>query len=82
MSSNIEERVRKVIDENIELEVSAENIEGNKDLVDYGMESVNYMKIVVAIENEFDIRFTDEELVISNFETIDKIVAIIDSKLE
>lgn len=43
-------------------------------LADFGISSLNFIKILVAIEDEFNIEFEDEELEFENFNTIRKLV--------
>lgn len=53
------------------LEIDA--VEPNTDLRDYGMDSMNAMRILVSIEEELGIEFDDEDLEIENVSTISKI---------
>ncbi|MEV5027390.1 acyl carrier protein [Paenibacillus sp. LPE1-1-1.1] len=45
-----------------------------------GMDSLKTITLIVTIENEFDLTFDDEELMLDNLETIDKIVRKIQHK--
>ena len=61
-----------------------ENIEVNKeqledDLVELGMDSIAFIQIVVALEEEFDCEIPDELLLITEMDTVQKIVDVLRS---
>ncbi|MFZ5351515.1 MAG: acyl carrier protein [Bacillota bacterium] len=68
-------------------EIAKENINLNKDLeIDenlsaYINNSIDFIKIVVAIETEYNIEFTDEELETDNFQTVRNLIDFIINKL-
>ncbi|MBO9599794.1 MAG: acyl carrier protein [Cohnella sp.] len=47
-----------------------------------GLDSLNCMEIVVNIEEEFAVAFHDEELLLDNLNTINKLCAMVSKKLE
>ncbi|WP_052702704.1 phosphopantetheine-binding protein [Paenibacillus beijingensis] len=48
------------------------------DLVMYGMDSMNTIRVVVELETQLNIIFPDEELISDNFSSIKKIVAVVE----
>lgn len=55
----------------------------NASLVDtYGVNSVSIIRIIVAAESKFDVEFTDYELSLEEYDTINDIAAVIANKLE
>lgn len=46
-----------------------------------GVDSVNFIEIVISIEEEFNIAFEDDELLLQNLNTINKLKSIISNKL-
>jgi acyl carrier protein len=46
-----------------------------------GLDSLNCMDIVVNLEEEFNIVFQDEELLLDNLNTIAKLLAVVEAKL-
>jgi len=67
------------------LRIDAENVNqmnGDEPLNTIGMDSLNCMDIVVSIEEEYNISFNDEELLLDNLNSINKISAIVAQKLE
>ncbi|GGI46463.1 hypothetical protein GCM10008018_17220 [Paenibacillus marchantiophytorum] len=45
-----------------------------------GLDSINCMEIVVNIEEEFSIVFNDEELLLDNLNTLDKLIYMVEQK--
>lgn len=75
---DMDERVHQVL--RGVLEIGNNRIEPSIDLRVIGLNSLNAIHLVVGIENEFDIEFDDHELVISNFDSIEKIKTMIGEK--
>jgi len=44
---------------------------------DYGLDSMNYIAIISRIEDEFNIEFPEELLLINNFESVSNIMSTI-----
>ncbi|WP_027086232.1 acyl carrier protein [Cohnella panacarvi] len=51
-------------------------------LATIGLDSLNCMEIVVNIEEEFSVAFHDEELLLDNLNTINKLCVMVSKKLE
>lgn len=47
-------------------------------LVDIGLESINFIQFIVKLEEEFDIEVSDSDLLLSNFETIEKLFSTLE----
>ena len=72
MSNSIEERVTKIVME--QLEVSEEQATANASFVDYlGADSLDTVELVMALEEEFEVEIPDEvaEKITSIQEAID-----------
>ena len=78
--NNLRARIEKII-----YQVFAENnldvVLDAKIIIPHLIDSLEMMKILVMLEIEFDIEFTDFELLIENYETLDKIIGIVGSKI-
>jgi len=61
------ENIKENINENIK------EIDDNADLSLYGMNSIEAIQLIVAIENEFNIEIDDEDLMIENINSVCKI---------
>lgn len=74
---SIEQTVRTLLAQEIELELPVEQIGVDEDLTSYGLNSLFYVKLVVAIETHFGIEFDDMALDINTHPTIGSLVAYI-----
>jgi acyl carrier protein len=45
------------------------------------LDSITFMKMVVALEGEFDIEFDEKILLIENFPTVDSMINYVESKI-
>lgn len=57
------------------------NLPGDEILNRIGVDSVNFVEIIISIEDSFNIAFQDEELLLQNLNTMDKLETIIREKL-
>ncbi|EMS70587.1 acyl carrier protein [Ruminiclostridium cellobioparum] len=46
-----------------------------------GVDSVNFIEIVISLEEEFNIAFEDDELLLQNLNTVNKLKSVISNKL-
>ena len=71
------------------LEVIASNLNSkylddislDSDFANIGIDSITFIKIVVALESEFDFEFDDEMLLITAFPTVKSIIQYVESKV-
>ena len=81
MREDVIDKVLQIINCNMEnTELSAEQIE--EDLSILGMDSIAFIHIVVALEEEFDIEIPDEYLLLTEMNTISKIAEVISATLD
>ncbi|MGE5631459.1 MAG: acyl carrier protein [Caulobacteraceae bacterium] len=77
--ANIEKKVLDIVIRYLgDDESSCESIKNNLSEVD----SITFIKIVVSLENEFDIEFDDDMLSVAKFLTIKSIAEYIESKIK
>ncbi len=62
--------IEKVIDIIKEYVNVNEQIDADSNFSDFGINSVNFIKIIVGVENEFDFEFYDSDLVMDRFKSI------------
>ncbi|GIQ67227.1 acyl carrier protein [Xylanibacillus composti] len=55
---------------------------GDDSLAKIGMDSISCMDVVVQIEEAFGVDFYDEELLLDNLNSVDKLCGIVRKKLE
>lgn len=53
----------------------------NSDFTDLGINSLSFIKLVVAMEEEFDIEFDDTQINYELFGTVKELAAIIEEKM-
>lgn len=80
MSSNeIREKVLDIIKTNIGIEICPWQLD--EDLTVMGMDSVSFIQIVVALEDNFEIEIPDEKLLLEEMGTLNKITMVVASAL-
>ena len=77
MSSNsaIEGLIREAIA--VVMGVEADSIDASTSLVDYGLDSLKVVELVVELERSSGVDFPDEDLVAENFENVHAIARVI-----
>ena len=80
---NIKDELLVIIDNEIgdDLNTSIYDIPLNDELFQYGIDSLNIMKVILGIEEKYDVVYDDEELNIENFMTISAICHTVEEKL-
>ncbi|WP_434752089.1 acyl carrier protein [Paenibacillus amylolyticus] len=79
--SDIELKLRCIIGEITENKEAASALGLEENLNVTVLNSINFVKVVVAIESEFNIEFEDEDLDMNNFENFQKLISYIEEKL-
>ena len=60
-----------------------ENVEMDKDITtEYGINSVSIIRLIVAAEEKFGVKFTDYELALDEYPTFGDLAAVIKEKLD
>lgn len=76
-----EVRIRKKIEEVLEVE-NVKDILLDEDLREYGMDSLNAIELVVELEMELGMEFSEDDLLLDNLCTIEKLMDIIQKHIE
>ena len=77
---NIQEKTLEIINNAIEAaEISVDH--SSDDLSQLGMDSITFIRIVVAVEETFGIEVPDEYLLMTEMNTVDKIINVITETL-
>ena len=76
----IQKKALSIIKSNLEAKITDE-ISLDTDFTSIGVDSITFIKVVVALEVEFDFEFDDEMLLITKFPTIKTMVEYIESKV-
>ena len=64
------------------LEVSADSIKVDSSLNEFGLDFINFVNLVIALEMEFDFEFDDDKLLISKFPTVLSLIEYVDEKVQ
>ncbi|MDF2986919.1 MAG: Phosphopantetheine attachment site [Eubacterium sp.] len=52
------------------------------DLREHGLDSITSIELIVMLEDEFNISVEDEDLLIDNFNTVEKLMLLLDKYLK
>lgn len=74
-------KLTHIVKENSEIAGQLKKLTMETNLKDLGIDSISFVKIVVAIETEFEIEFEDEQLDANEFTTLSALVAYVESKI-
>lgn len=77
-----EKKIREIIASNLKTNIDIDDYDANSDLRNIGMDSILFVSIVVAIENEFGIEFPDDKIFISEASTISLLNQIIEETIK
>ena len=77
---SIQKKILEIVNINIE-NVAIKYEQANEDLSLLGMDSITFIKIVVALEETFEIELPDEKLLITEMGTLNKIINAVSSSL-
>lgn len=69
--------VLEVINRSENMEVSQEQLKDS--LPELGMDSITFIQIVVALEEEFECEIPDEKLLITEMDTVQKMLDVLQS---
>ncbi len=69
--------VLEIINRSENMEVSQEQLEDS--LPELGMDSITFIQIVVALEEAFECEIPDEKLLITEMDTVQKMVDVLQS---
>ncbi len=78
----MEEKIKEIVIEMLELSSDdSEKISEDTELLDFGMDSMTCVTIVVNLEEEFGITIDEEDLLVENMSTINKIKNLVEKNL-
>ena len=78
MSESTRDRVRSVVANNARLPIEASALDDSTDLFVAGMTSHASVRLMLALEDAFDVEFPDEMLTRSVFESVNALAGAID----
>ena len=81
-TEEIKNTLYRIVGEVLEIDNIKECLDEEGNFKDIELTSVNYLKIIVAIEEEFEIEFDDELLDFESFLSIDSLCSYIKENVE
>ena len=81
MADEIEATTRKILADTVELQTPVERIGLEDNLFNLGLDSMTCMKVIVAIEAEFNFEFNDSDLHVNNFRNLQNLVSYIEKRV-
>ena len=78
--NNAQTKIFQVIVPNLNPEIGDVTLETG--FSDAGVDSITFIKIIVALESEFDFEFDDEMLLITAFPTIKSMIEYVETKVK
>ncbi|GAX46875.1 acyl carrier protein [Pseudolactococcus reticulitermitis] len=78
----LKKEIRDIILNNILLDDRSSKLRNDESLIGKGLDSINFINIVVELEEKFSINFPDEKLIFEEAGTVDQIFQIIQNELD
>ncbi|WP_230873758.1 acyl carrier protein [Paenibacillus woosongensis] len=74
--------MRRIVLELIEKVLESQNsLNPDENLVDQGLDSIKTIQFIVQLEEKIGITIADDDLLMENFDRIEKIISLIDKNL-
>lgn len=77
----IKEKIIEIISNLSDLEDASQYLQDNDDLSKIGMNSILFIKTIVALETEFDFEFEEEALDYKKFTSLDSLCSYVEKQL-
>jgi acyl carrier protein len=61
--------------------IAPEMLQENTDIFSLGLDSINALRLILHLQSTFDVTFSGTDINFSNFQTVEKMASLIDSKL-
>ena len=81
MKEVIADKVLRIVNTNIENGLISSN-QFEEDLSALGMDSITFIRVIVALEEEFDIEIPDDKLLLTEMNTVSKMADVISAVLD
>jgi acyl carrier protein len=83
MSQSILDRLKTILDEELNLPVNTDNFNENTALDGDGLDldSLGFVELIMQVEEKFEFQFSETEINLENFKTIGSLSSLIASKL-
>jgi acyl carrier protein len=75
----MKEAIYNVIKKNI---INSVDVNDDTSLLEIGIDSIGFITMIIALEEEFNIRFEDMQLVYDNYRTIGQLVSVVQQVID
>lgn len=75
----MKEQIIEIIQQNVDLH---QIIRDEMNLEEIGVDSIAFISIIIAIEEEFNIRFDDMQLIYDHYQTVGDLIEAVQSAIE
>ena len=83
MVQHIEQQIREFIAENFLFQDNADSLAGDESLLEGGViDSTGVLELVGFLEEHFQLRIADAEVLPANFDSIDALVSFVSAKVD
>ncbi|MDJ0567733.1 MAG: acyl carrier protein [Pleurocapsa sp. MO_192.B19] len=79
MTEQLKQKTQNVILELLP-NVERQNLGDETDIFSLGLDSINAMSLIFSLQDAFDVKFETDEISFDNFQTVTKIVELIEKK--
>lgn len=79
MTTEIE--LKNIIKKHVSSSIEIENLDLENSIEDFGVDSSNYIRIIIEIEGNFGIRFENEHLLFKKYITLKELISYVQKKL-
>lgn len=81
MKDTIELEIRKCLKSHVSTTVDFDALELSESLEEAGVNSIDFIKVIADIEMKFEISFSDDEVDLSQYNTLESFVQFVNSKV-
>lgn len=79
----VEQKLRKIVSETFLVEGESQELLGDDSFIEKGIiDSTGILQLVEFVEQEFELKVEDEDLIPENLDSINRLVAFIDKKMQ
>ncbi|ORM37602.1 MULTISPECIES: acyl carrier protein [Williamsia] len=78
----MEERIREVLANHGRLSVDPQSVTSEADLYELGLTSHASVNVMLALEDEFDVEFPDEDLKKATFSSVQSLATVVNKLLD
>lgn len=75
---NIDKNIKQVITKHVDIALDFDKINNDNYLDEIGINSINFIRMIIELEEEYDIQFDIDRLGIESFEKVGNLIFYVD----